>query len=789
MKKIIESKGIAVLAFLIFILIFSGCADFFTPPKPGGAAAGTGTFTLQIEGAGSQNRVIMPVTDTLVFAGYTLVFTDTTSILPPQTFYLSETDKGNPIALEAGTYDLNVTAYTAYTSSSINTPAAKGELKNIVIPAGGGVGGTVTLNAIFNEGGNGTFSWDINFSSQISEAWMEISSQTDSSFSPITSYFISADAMKTLISNPDDMTLPSGHYRVIFTLEEDSSRRQVIWRETLHVYENLTSHFEHDFSDYIFIKESYSLTLKNLYSPAGNPRPDEISTYFYDVPVNVLDPARPSWKFDGWYTDEYFTSGNEWTDNYQGLNGDLILYAKWLDIPVLAFNPASVNFIMAKDSAVLPSPVTVTLENTGSAAAAITSIALSGSDAAYFQLSGHSSITSIAAGSNDTFDIEVITPPPAVVASYSALVTVTYNGNDGSKTVSAAVIFTVTDFTGTMSASQMITDGRNLVQFSGEGDQYGRYMLEIQGEWLSGEMINYVPVTITIDYNATIKANNTFDGVKDLGTVGTFTLQRTGSGNPQQTYFSVDLYMQHNAIKTKMTAVGGSLYLDNNGTQGAQVSTLEITSYQGYFWISNSTSDLQVVFEIESDAEWIYNSISTNPYPIFKQNNVTIYYWREDGSSGEGPGKWIWGDTYFTKYDPKLSGADTIIFNTHNIYAPGVFFVPGLGGTDFKPGNIDYAIPPALSNEVFELRIGSTVIGEAVVTATLLNGYNTSNGDIASLDISVTYNLNPAFLPLVQNYTCNVTSDTKDYNTNGSHTFTFNAKPYGPFIVNTVFTF
>ncbi|MCL2066208.1 MAG: InlB B-repeat-containing protein [Treponema sp.] len=790
-------KGTAAFALSIAVLsfiLFSGCEDFFNPSKQKHGAnvpAGMGTFTLQIEGAGSQSRVIMPVTDTLVFEGYTLVFTDTAGVLAPQSFYLSETNKGNPVALEAATYDLEVTAYTEYTSPSINTPAAKGGVIDIEIPAGGDVGGTVTLNAIINGEGNGTFSWDIDFSLQISEAWMEISSQTDPGFSPVTKHFISLT--ETPVSNPGNMTLPSGHYRVTFTLEEDSNHRQVIWRETLHVYENLTSHFEHDFTDYIFIKQSYSLTLTNLYSPAGSLRPDEISTYFYDDVLHVTNPTRPSWIFDGWYTDEYFTTGNEWDGT---LSADTILYAKWLDIPILVFNPSSVNFIMAKDSLVLPSPVTVTLENSGSAAATITSIALSGADDSYFQLSGHSSITSIAAGSDDAFDVTVITQPPSVVATYTALVTVSYSGNDGPKAATANIVFSVTDFLGTMPASQKVLDSRDLVHFSGTGDQYGRYMKTVSGEWIQGEMdTGEAVIELTYGAEETLQNNNSLWSTHAIGGgVGSITMTRLVNGNPNRAKFNLELNVQHNSFKVTVTA-DGNLYLDNNGSQGSTVSAVEITSYEDYFWIATSGSNIKFKFEIGSDAGWVYEEFYPNPYPVFRQDGVTIYYWRFDGSSGIGPGMWSWGDTYFGKFDPPavpiLSPVpDTVIFNTDNFHDYD-FFTTDHGGTDLMPGNIDYAVLPGLGDELFELRIGSTVIGNATVAVTNLNGYNTTNGNIASVDISVTYNLNPAFLPLIDSYTSNITTDTHMWNSAspGSHTHYFAAKPYGPMTINTVFTF
>ena len=787
-KRKMNKPFLALLFVICYLLFVFGCGNFLNPPKKGNTAvpAGMGTFSLQIN-SGQQSRVIMPDTAAVEFAGYTLEFTNTATT-NVQNIYLSEANKEDPVILAVGTYTLEVTAYTSYTDETDNEIAAEGAPDGPVeIIAGENVSATVILQAIIGGEGEGTFSWEIGFPGGLSEASMEITPQAGTVFTPQTKYFIGSGS---LVANPGSIALPSGHYRVVFTLEKDNNRT-VTWRETLHVYQNLDSHFEYDFTDYHFIKQYYTITLTNLYTPAGDPRPNEISTYFFDDSFVIAAPSRPSYLFGGWLIDDAF--GSPWDSTF---DSDLILYAKWLEIPMLALDPPLVNFIMAKDSLTLPDPVTVTVTNTGTAAATVTSILLSGTNDNYFSLSGENLISSIAAGSSDTFDVNVILTLPASVATYRAVVTVTYSGSDGVKTVSANITFAVTDFYGIMPASQMILDSRNMVTFSGEGDQYGRYMLEVEGIWVEGEMIpGEAKIELTYGATETVQNNASMQDIKPLSTVGNFKLtDLSGSGNPRHYRFDfIDLNIQHSAVKVIITLGSGNLWIDNNGTQGAQVTSIEINSYVGYCWMSQNANNIKFDFEITSNGGWVYNSVTSNPYPIFRQNGVTIYYWRFDGTSGEGPGMWSWGDTYFTKYETKAPGTpDTIIFHTNNIYAPGVFFVPGLGGTDLLPGNVDYSVPPVLGSQVFNLSIGDAFIGTAVVTVTSANGPNVSvDGTVDSVNISVEYNFDSVFLPLVQSYTCNITDVTQTWNSASptSHVFTFNNRPYGAMVVNTVVTF
>lgn len=66
--------------------------------------------------------------------------------------------------------------------------------------------------------------------------------------------------------------------------------------------------------------------ISNSVYPVNNPNPD---IYIYSEELKLTPPISedPSYSFDGWYTDEFFT---EKTDSIErGISGDVVLYAKW----------------------------------------------------------------------------------------------------------------------------------------------------------------------------------------------------------------------------------------------------------------------------------------------------------------------------------------------------------------------------------------------------------------------------------------------------------------------------
>ena len=316
-----ERFFVKYLFVLILSLFLLSCQDIFEMPQPEQEAPPSdyGSFSLNIVGVNLQARTILPSISNDTFVGYTLKFINTTT-LAEQIFYCS-TDNLT-VNLEAGTYNLVVIAFTQYTDAENNKPAARGELDNIAILSGKSVTGEIVLrilNVIDSE--KGVFNWNIGLPDNLSEVYMEIISYSSGIME--TWYFVGGEEINR-ISNSGSLELNSDYYYVVFILKKDDNTRLVFWRETLHIYQNMTSHFNYDFTNYHFITNSYMVRF--VYN---NGNDDREESYFYnDFPAPV-PPSREGYTFGGWYTDENFNDSDKWFFD-TSLTDDIILYAQWI---------------------------------------------------------------------------------------------------------------------------------------------------------------------------------------------------------------------------------------------------------------------------------------------------------------------------------------------------------------------------------------------------------------------------------------------------------------------------
>ena len=140
-KNKVEKKQQGFLLVVLVVLAlftsqsFLACKNPLEPPDLPQQAPppGFGTFSLGITGVNPQSRTVLPNADVDKFIGYTLEFSNTgTSVV--QCFYLPKDNRNDPVTLEEGTYNLVVTAFTEYTDTDNNKPAAKGE-RQVVAPS------------------------------------------------------------------------------------------------------------------------------------------------------------------------------------------------------------------------------------------------------------------------------------------------------------------------------------------------------------------------------------------------------------------------------------------------------------------------------------------------------------------------------------------------------------------------------------------------------------------------------------------------------------------------------
>jgi len=237
--KTMFGKYITLIMVLLFI---SGCQNFFESPATEKYEAGTGGFSLTIDGPGT-GRTIVPATIQSDFTAYKLeFFADGTTEEPDVAENRTNANLSTPVLLNAGTWDLYVTAYLVNDDGEL-IPAAYGNLNGIEIYEGKTVIDTVILKPNINHG-EGTFSWNIDYPPDLVIARMTVCPLeiTDSII-----FFIGAGE-EPLLGKEDSLSLNSGFYRVDFDLEL-SDGRKAIRREILHVYQNMESSFSFVFED------------------------------------------------------------------------------------------------------------------------------------------------------------------------------------------------------------------------------------------------------------------------------------------------------------------------------------------------------------------------------------------------------------------------------------------------------------------------------------------------------------------------------------------------------------
>ena len=263
-----DMKALNVFAMLFAaacLLVLPGCRNPLEPrdmPANEPETAGTGTLSLTINRQGAE-RTIRPEISLGDFVEFHLEF-------------LAMCDSGNndfgvtwtrdyiadgpgTVELNAGTWDLHVTAYIANGEGEL-LEAARGDLEGIEVVPGDTIDGNLTLFPI--AAGRGTFAWDIGFPTSVASAEMEvIRINGDGDTQPKTFNFIGGD---TLDDNPGGIELYAGRYRMFFTMYNDRKERAEL-RAILHIYQNMTSTF-----DETFTYGHFPVSLLNLILDAWN---------------------------------------------------------------------------------------------------------------------------------------------------------------------------------------------------------------------------------------------------------------------------------------------------------------------------------------------------------------------------------------------------------------------------------------------------------------------------------------------------------------------------------------
>jgi len=310
---------LAVFCSLFFI---SGCKEPFNTSncleEPGiSIPQGMGYIRLMVKDANS--RTIMPGSPFNNIEEYILEFKNPDYSALDQDIPRNKDNLTDPIFLQPGNYNLLVTAYLTG-----DLAVAEGKITGITILAGKKEEYTVVLKP-FNEDGNGTFNWVITFedSLELTAANMRIIPLSGGTPEQSVDFL---SGTPPYIGHSDEVSLVSGQYSLIFNLTNEKGI-SIVWREVLHVYQNLVSVFQYTFTEDYFNDPGFTVVIM--------PNNGELYTthnYFYGSVLSI--PAEPSdltgYVFGGWFTDN-ITLQNEYI--FPGtVTGDIVLYAKWVPV-------------------------------------------------------------------------------------------------------------------------------------------------------------------------------------------------------------------------------------------------------------------------------------------------------------------------------------------------------------------------------------------------------------------------------------------------------------------------
>ena len=828
--KQIKLAAIIFTSFIIFCssLLILGCPSPFGPDlNTGYRLSNVGTVRLYIAGSEPHSRTIMPVETNNSIVWYRLQFGSALTI------NRKSSELSLPIELSAGSYTLTVNAYTSDFETDMDKPAATGSV-GITVTAGQTVTAEIDLKPIIATGGTGVFSWNINYNiAGLTGIEMDIQNLSGTSVRKLT--FTTG----SVTNSTSTESLDSGYYRVVFTLNRTNSR-PVIWRETLHVYQSMTSHYAYSFTAEHFIMASYDVTFN--YNYVGSPM-ESTNTWFYNedysykIAGEPAAPVRPNWRFGGWYNNAAVT-GTPWNFSTH-LTDDLKLWAKWDGVPVLTRSPTTpISFSQAL-GAPLPGAQTITINNTGTAAA--TGITITNSNTSQFNLV--SSITTIAAGSNATF---TIAPTGTfVVGNYSATITISYTGGTD---ITIPVTLTVgSKWQGTQS-TDVLLNSNSLLNIPAA--TYGWYAKTVaNGTWKQLGTMRVTNESRTVEAQMT-EVSAPFNSWGDIyrqgtlvGDIGTYKVWGNGSGQDVRIYFDINVQIPYdylvvyahrndpptNTMSQQSTtpAIPGlpaeyanfdrrvwyrteantniSYQANNTGGAGAQnVPTPTGTPYVRLESGSGGTAWF-IKMLLLAKASVVYTETLYDyelQHPVFEAGG--IYYWQTRDRCTHGSGCNLraciddhWsieeeisiinfnplahnstGNIQIRAYDPADPAATFVTADPAYIAANGTSGLDILM-TTFNSSYYTTATP---------LPIPIVVDGENVGTATVkIVNHQLSGGDTGILQrvqLQVDYSFNPSFESSLDSFTCNgvnVPLATK--------TITLPFVNHGPLALHHVFTF
>jgi len=228
------------------LVILFGCRNPLELPDRAETSGGTGAVALTINGRSAAGRTIMPS-----LPGGIRFYLEFEALTAGNTSFSESWDGTSLIDLDAGDWDLTVTSYIPV--ADVRRFIARGTTR-LEVKTGEVAEGDITLVPI--EGGSGTFSWDIRFSSNITSAQMFVERIDGGAPAFSENFVLSVPAA----AGSED--LPTGTYWVLFRLSGPGGSAEI--GKVLHIHQNLESGFSDEddlFENFAFPSELLDIIL------------------------------------------------------------------------------------------------------------------------------------------------------------------------------------------------------------------------------------------------------------------------------------------------------------------------------------------------------------------------------------------------------------------------------------------------------------------------------------------------------------------------------------------------
>jgi len=240
---------VSLIVVLCSLLLFACQNPSVSQGVPWPISGGKGSVTLVVDGASA--RTISPHPDNVTIVAYTITFLAPGTNTAPETFDRTAANLSDPFYLVPGIYDIQVTAYI---DAPRTKAAAQGEIKGIEVFEGINVTRNVSLNLIVTPYNKGTFTWEIKVPSGLASASMKITPVNTVTGTPEIPLSFTGPSPFT-----GSLSLNTGYYQITFELTKTGTQK-IIFREFLHVFDNLESFFSKEFTNDHFNNIQYTVT-------------------------------------------------------------------------------------------------------------------------------------------------------------------------------------------------------------------------------------------------------------------------------------------------------------------------------------------------------------------------------------------------------------------------------------------------------------------------------------------------------------------------------------------------